>query len=146
MAASDTLSSAYTTTVNPVLNADFNPIALIEKKKQGIAHSQTDIQNLVTGVMAGVVPDYQLSAWLMAVCLKGLTEDETFYLTEAFVNSGQILALEGIEGIFVDKHSTGGVGDKTTLVLVPLLAAMGLKIAKLSGRGLGFTGGTIDKL
>jgi pyrimidine-nucleoside phosphorylase len=146
MAASDTLSSASTTTVNPALNADFNPVALIEKKKQGIAHSQTDIQNLVTGVMAGVVPDYQLSAWLMAVCLKGLTDDETFYLTEAFVNSGQILDLEGIEGIFVDKHSTGGVGDKTTLVLVPLLAAMGLKIAKLSGRGLGFTGGTIDKL
>jgi pyrimidine-nucleoside phosphorylase len=126
--------------------ADFNPIAFIEKKKNGIAHSQAEIHALVHGVMAGTVADYQLSAWLMAVCLKGLTEDETFYLTEAFVQSGEILAVAGIEGTFVDKHSTGGVGDKTTLVVVPLLAAMGLKVAKLSGRGLGFTGGTIDKL
>jgi pyrimidine-nucleoside phosphorylase len=146
MAIAEPLSTTTTQKPKSPINPEFNPINLIEKKKHGIAHSQAEIQDLVRGVMAGTVPDYQLAAWLMAVCLKGLTEDETFYLTEAFVNSGEILAVEGIEGIFVDKHSTGGVGDKTTLIVVPLLAAMGLKIAKLSGRGLGFTGGTIDKL
>lgn len=125
---------------------ELNPVLLIEQKKQQLAHSQAEIHALVQGVMAGTVADYQLSAWLMAVCLNGLTEDETFYLTEAFVQSGTILNLTDIVGTFVDKHSTGGVGDKTTLVVVPLLAAMGLKVAKLSGRGLGFTGGTIDKL
>ena len=143
MATTETLSS-HSAKRPPSL--DFNPITFIEQKKQGVAHTAVAIHDFVQGVMAGTVADYQLSAWLMAVCLKGLTEDETFYLTEAFVQSGEILNLEGIEGTFVDKHSTGGVGDKTTLVVVPLLASMGLKIAKLSGRGLGFTGGTIDKL
>ena len=148
MAVTDVLnsSSSSSKSLKPVVTADFNPIAFIEKKKHGIAHSQTEIHDWVSGVISGTVADYQLSAWMMAVCLKGLSEDETFYLTEAFVNSGEILSVEGIEGTFVDKHSTGGVGDKTTLVVVPLLAAMGLKIVKLSGRGLGFTGGTIDKL
>ena len=143
MATTETLSS-HSAKRPPSL--DFNHITFIEQKKQGVAHTAVAIHDFVQGVMAGTVADYQLSAWLMAVCLKGLTEDETFYLTEAFVQSGEILNLEGIEGTFVDKHSTGGVGDKTTLVVVPLLASMGLKIAKLSGRGLGFTGGTIDKL
>jgi pyrimidine-nucleoside phosphorylase len=146
MAVTDVLNSSSSKSPKPAITRDFNPIAFIEKKKHGIAHSQTEIHDWVSGVMSGTVADYQLSAWMMAVCLKGLSEDETFYLTEAFVNSGEILSVEGIEGTFVDKHSTGGVGDKTTLVVVPLLAAMGLKVAKLSGRGLGFTGGTIDKL
>lgn len=125
-----------------------NPTVWIEQKKQGQAHSQNEINDLVHAVMNGTMKDYQLSAWLMAVCLNGLNDDETFYLTKAFVESGDVLDLHGmgIEGITVDKHSTGGVGDKTTLIVAPLMAAAGLKVAKLSGRGLGFTGGTIDKL
>ena len=124
------------------------PTFWIEQKKQGQAHSQSEINELVHAVMNGTMKDYQLSAWLMAVCLNGLNDDETFYLTKAFVDSGDVLDLHGmgIEGITVDKHSTGGVGDKTTLIVAPLMAAAGLKVAKLSGRGLGFTGGTIDKL
>jgi pyrimidine-nucleoside phosphorylase len=125
-----------------------NPTVWIEQKKQGHPHREADLSALVHAVMNGTMKDYQLSAWLMAVCLKGLNEEETFYLTKAFVESGDVLDLHGmgIEGITVDKHSTGGVGDKTTLIVAPLMAAAGLKVAKLSGRGLGFTGGTIDKL
>jgi pyrimidine-nucleoside phosphorylase len=125
-----------------------SPTVWIEQKKQGKAHSETEINALVHAVMNGTMKDYQLSAWLMAVCLNGLNDDETFFLTKAFVESGDVLDLHGmgIAGITVDKHSTGGVGDKTTLIVAPLMAAAGLKVAKLSGRGLGFTGGTIDKL
>jgi len=125
-----------------------NPTVWIEQKKQGQAHTQSEINELVQAVMNGSMKDYQLSAWLMAVCLNGLNDEETFFLTKAFVESGDALDLHGmgIEGITVDKHSTGGVGDKTTLIVAPLMAAAGLKVAKLSGRGLGFTGGTIDKL
>jgi pyrimidine-nucleoside phosphorylase len=125
-----------------------NPTVWIEQKKQGHPHREADLSALVRAVMNGTMKDYQLSAWLMAVCLNGLNDDETFYLTKAFVESGDVLDLHGmgIEGITVDKHSTGGVGDKTTLIVAPLMAAAGLKVAKLSGRGLGFTGGTIDKL
>jgi pyrimidine-nucleoside phosphorylase len=125
-----------------------SPTYWIEQKKQGLTHSEEDIVALVTAVMEGRMQDYQLSAWLMAVCLKGLNEEESYFLTKAFVDSGETLNLHamGIEGTTVDKHSTGGVGDKTTLVVAPLMAAAGLKVAKLSGRGLGFTGGTIDKL
>jgi pyrimidine-nucleoside phosphorylase len=132
----------------PDTNFAINPVLWIEHKKQGNAHSEAEIMALVDAVMNGEMSDYQLAAWLMAVCFVGLTDDETVFLTKAFVESGQVLDLKGmgIEGITVDKHSTGGVGDKTTLVVAPLLAAAGLNVAKLSGRGLGFTGGTIDKL
>jgi len=132
----------------PKTNFAINPVLWIEDKKQGLAHTQQELSALVDAVMTGEMSDYQLAAWLMAVCFQGLNDDETYFLTNAFVQSGQVLDLKGmgIEGITVDKHSTGGVGDKTTLVVGPLLAAAGLKVAKLSGRGLGFTGGTIDKL
>jgi pyrimidine-nucleoside phosphorylase len=125
-----------------------NPTHWIEQKKNGVTHTPQEVHALVNAVMEGHMKDYQLSAWLMAVCLNGLNEDETFALTEAFVKSGTVLDFKalGVKGVVVDKHSTGGVGDKVTLVLSPLLAACGLKVAKLSGRGLGFTGGTIDKL
>lgn len=119
---------------------------ILDKKRQGESHSREEIFFLANGMMDGSITDYQVSAWLMAVCIKGLNIDETTWLTDAFVQSGDILDCSGIDGVVVDKHSTGGVGDKTTLVLIPLLAVAGVKVAKLSGRGLGFTGGTIDKL
>lgn len=119
---------------------------IIARKKQGCCNTQEEIDFLVKGVLNGSIPDYQLSAWLMAVCLKGMSFEESYNLTKAMVNSGDIIDLSGIGNIIADKHSTGGVGDKTTIVLIPLLAACGMPVAKLSGRGLGFTGGTIDKL
>jgi len=121
-------------------------VEIIDKKRRGKAHTQAEIQQLVTQMMNGEAADYQISAWLMAVCIQGLTLDETTWLTDAFVKSGEQLDLSDVDGLVVDKHSTGGVGDKTTLVLVPMLAACGVKVVKLAGRGLGFTGGTIDKL
>lgn len=121
-------------------------LRLLEKKRHGETHTKEEIMALILGSTNGELADYQLAAWLMAACLNGLNLDEACWLTEAYVESGKILDLSGIDGVVVDKHSTGGVGDKTTLVLVPLLAAAGAKVAKLSGRGLGFTGGTIDKL
>lgn len=121
-------------------------IALLDKKKRGLTHDRAELFALVQGVQSGQIPDYQLAAWLMAATIQGLNLDETVWLTEAFVQSGRVLQLEGLPGPVIDKHSTGGVGDKTTLVLVPLLAAVGAIVPKLSGRGLGFTGGTIDKL
>lgn len=123
-----------------------NIVEIIDKKRRGVSHTEAELKFLVDGVMAGTVPDYQLSAWLMAVCCQGLSLDETTWLTDLYVQSGQTLDLSSLEGVVVDKHSTGGVGDKTTLILAPLLAACGVTVAKLSGRGLGFTGGTIDKL
>jgi pyrimidine-nucleoside phosphorylase len=101
---------------------------------------------LVNGYVKGEIPDYQISAWLMAVCLNGLSEEETYYLTEHMKLSGEILTWESVDGITADKHSTGGVGDKTTLVIAPVVASCGVKMPKMSGRGLGHTGGTIDKL
>lgn len=121
-------------------------IDLIEKKKSGGAHTEDEINFIINGMLSGSIPDYQLSAWLMGVCFKGMTFDESAMLTLAMAKSGDVLDLCPLGDCIIDKHSTGGVGDKTTLIIVPLLAAAGFPVAKLSGRGLGFTGGTIDKL
>ena len=121
-------------------------VDLIEKKKQGKVLSKEEINFLIESLMDGSAHDYQLSAWLMAVYFNGLTENETADLTEAMINSGDVINLGALTDSTVDKHSTGGVGDKVTITLIPLLAAAGVPVAKLSGRGLGHTGGTIDKL
>ena len=119
---------------------------LIEKKKQGFVLSKEEIEYVVEGYTNGDISDYQMSAFLMAVWFQGMNKEETYELTMAMMNSGDVLDLSAINGIKVDKHSTGGVGDKTTLILGPIVAALGVPVAKLSGRGLGHTGGTIDKL
>lgn len=118
----------------------------IHKKKIGLELSDSEIQEMVSGYCNGSIPDYQMSAMLMAICFTGLSDRELTTLTLAMRDSGQINDLSRIPGIKVDKHSTGGVGDKTTLIIAPIAAACGIPIAKMSGRGLGFTGGTIDKL
>jgi pyrimidine-nucleoside phosphorylase len=121
-------------------------IDIIAKKRNGEAHTQEELSFLIKGAASGEIPDYQLSAWLMAVCFSGMTLDECAILTDEMAKSGDILDLSSIGDYVLDKHSTGGVGDKITLILIPLLAAAGMPVAKLSGRGLGHTGGTIDKL
>jgi pyrimidine-nucleoside phosphorylase len=123
-----------------------NVVALIERKKRGEELSRDELEQLSGGYLRGEIPDYQMAAWLMAVCWKGMTEAETLSFTRALVASGAELNWDHLGRPAVDKHSTGGVGDKTSLVLVPLMAAAGLPFVKMSGRGLGHTGGTLDKL
>lgn len=123
-----------------------NMYDIINHKKQGMRLTREEIRFLAEGYTKGEIPDYQMSALLMAICFQGMDEGETLELTLAMRDSGDVLDLSGIEGVTADKHSTGGVGDKVSLVLTPMIASLGIPVAKMSGRGLGHTGGTIDKL
>ncbi len=122
------------------------PYDIIYKKREGKKLNKKEINYLINGYSTGQIPDYQMSAWAMTVFFQGLDTEETAWLTDAMVNSGEKIDLSEIKGTIIDKHSTGGVGDTTTLVVAPLVAAAGIPVAKMSGKGLGHTGGTIDKL
>ena len=119
---------------------------IITRKKEGLELSPEEIAFAINGYLNGEIADYQMSALLMAICLKGMTDKETYHLTRIMLESGDIVDLSRFGELSVDKHSTGGVGDKTTLIVAPLVAALGCRVAKMSGKGLGFTGGTVDKL
>ncbi len=121
-------------------------VDIIIKKREKQVLTKQELEFFVNGFTSGEIPDYQASSWAMAVLLNGMTDQETTDLTLAMAHSGDILDLSGIVKISLDKHSTGGVGDKTSLVVGPLVAACGLPFGKMSGRGLGFSGGTLDKL
>ena len=121
-------------------------VDLIEKKQQGLAHSQEEINFIIDSMLKDHAPDYQISAWLMAVYFQGLTETETIYVTDALIQSGEVVNLDDMSNNIIDIHSTGGVGDNATLALIPILVAAGIPTIKLLGRGLGNSGGTIDKL
>jgi pyrimidine-nucleoside phosphorylase len=123
-----------------------NPVTLIAKKRDGLVHSPDEIEFLVNGLLDGTIADYQMAAWLMAAWLRGLRPEETLALTHAMLNSGVVLRLPSVNAPKVDKHSTGGVGDKISICLAPLVAACGVAVPMISGRGLGHTGGTLDKL
>ena len=123
-----------------------NVIEIIDKKKNKFNLSYSDLEYIINGFLKDEIKDYQMSAFLMAICINGLDKDELYNLVDIMIKSGQVLDLSNISGIKVDKHSTGGIGDKTTLIIGPLVASCGVPFVKMSGRGLGLTGGTIDKL
>ena len=125
---------------------NYNIIDIINKKRLGLNLTYEELSYAFNNYLNGMIPDYQMSSLLMAICINDMSDEEIFDLTDIFIKSGDVLDLSSVDGIKVDKHSTGGVGDKTTLIIAPIVASCGVKIAKMSGRGLGFTGGTIDKL
>ena len=123
-----------------------NIIDIITKKKNNEVLTYEEIKYVIDNYMNDNIKDYQMSSFLMAICINGMEKYEIYNLVDAMIKSGNIISLNGINGIKVDKHSTGGIGDKTTLIIGPMVASCGVPFAKMSGRGLGYTGGTIDKL